>query len=258
MVEVGQKLKAQHAPQAHRHVGVAGEVEVDLEGEGHHAQPGPSHRQIAGGHGLIAVPQHAHVVGNQDLLPQTDHKHLHAGAELINGGIPLVDLVAQVFVLDNGTGNELGEQGDKGAEVDDVALGPGIAPVHVDGVAHGLEGVEGDADGQVDTQHRHKGQADGLERGGQEIPVLEEQQQEQIKEHGGCHCHFGIGDLSFPLKMFHQHAVGEINGGRQEHNDHIGLLSPVVEDQRGDQNDHVAQLPGNQIVDQQGQDQKIE
>ena len=109
MVEVGQELKAQHAPQPHRHVGVAGEVEVDLEGKGQHAQPGPGHRQIAGGHGLIAVPQHPHIVGNEDLLSQADHKHLHPGAKLVNGGVPLVDLIAQVLVLDNGAGDELGK-----------------------------------------------------------------------------------------------------------------------------------------------------
>ena len=108
--------------------GVAGKVEVDLEGEGHHAQPGPGHRQIAGGHSLIAVPQHAHIVGNEDLFPQADHKHLHAGAKLVNGGVPLVDLVAQILVFDDGAGDELGEQGNEGAEVNDVPLGPGYRP----------------------------------------------------------------------------------------------------------------------------------
>ena len=77
----------------------------------------------------------------------------------------LIDLVAQVLVLDDGAGDELGKQGDEGAEIDDVPLRPGVSPVHIDGVAHGLEGVEGDADGQVDAQHRHEGQTDRLERG---------------------------------------------------------------------------------------------
>jgi len=34
------------------------------------------------------------------------------------------------------------------AEIDDVFLGPCLAPVDVDGVAHGLEGIEADADRQ--------------------------------------------------------------------------------------------------------------
>jgi len=61
----------------------------------------------------------------------------------------VVDLVAQIFVFDDGTGDELGEECDEGAEVDEAALHLGVVPVHVDGVAHGLEGVEGDADGQA-------------------------------------------------------------------------------------------------------------
>ena len=110
----------------------------------------------------------------------------------------------------------------------------------------------------MDAQHRNEIQAQRLEGGGQEVPVLEEQQQKQVKKHGGGHCHFGVFELTLSLKMLHQQTVGEVDGGGQEHDDHIGLLSPVVEDQRGDQNDHVAQLPGDQVVDQQGQNQEIE
>ena len=42
-------------------------------------------------------------------------------------------------------GDELGEEADEDEIVDRVAAGAELAPVHVDGVAHRLEGVEGDA-----------------------------------------------------------------------------------------------------------------
>ena len=46
VVEVAQELEAQHPSQAHRHIRIAGEVKVDLEGKGQHAQPGPGHGQV--------------------------------------------------------------------------------------------------------------------------------------------------------------------------------------------------------------------
>ena len=148
-----------------------------MEGKGQNPQPGSGHRQIPHGHSLIAVPEHTHIVGDEDLFPQAHHKHLHTGGEFVHGGLPAVNLIAQILILNNWAGNELREEGNKGTKIDNIPLSPGIPPVHIDGVAHGLEGVKGDADGKMDVQYRHKGETDCLEGGGQKVPVLEEQQQ---------------------------------------------------------------------------------
>ena len=258
VVEVGQELKTQHPSQAGGHVGVAGEVEIDLEGEGQHPQPGPGNRQLRQGHGLVAVPQGPHVVGDEQLFSETNHKDLHAGGEFIRRAGPLVDLVPQVLVFDDGSGNQLGKQGDKGAEVEDVPLSTGVSPVDVDGVAHGLEGVEGDADGQMDPQYRHEGEPHRLEGTGDEVPVLEEAQQGQVEHNGGGHRHFRAFVVPSGLAPLHQQAVGKVNGGGQEHDDNVNPLSPVVEAQGGDQQHHVAPPAGDDIVQEQGEDQEIE
>ena len=257
IAEVRGKLKAQHPAKAGGHIGIAGEVEVNLEREGDDAQPGPGHRELVQGEGLIPLPQQPHVVGQQDLFPHAHHEDLHAGGELLRRAVPLVDLVPQVLVFQNGTGDELGKQGDKGAEVDDGVLGPGISAVYVDGIAHGLEGVKGDADGQMDVQHRHKSQAHGLERPGQKVPVLEEEQQPQVKDHGRGHRHPGPPVVAPGLAPLHQHPVGIVDGSGQQHNDGVDPLAPEVEQQGGAQQHRIAQTPGDQIVDQQSQCEKI-
>ena len=55
----------------------------------------------------------------------------------------------------------------------------------------------------------------------------------------------------------HQHAVGVVDGGGQEHDDDIDPLPPVVEKQRGAQDYYVPELSGHQVVDQQSERQKI-
>ena len=197
------------------------------------------------------------MVGDEHLFRHAHHKGLHAGGEFVRGAGPLVDLIPQVLIFDDGSGNELRKQGDEGAEVDDGPLSPGVAPVDVDGVAHGLEGVEGDADGQMDAQHRHEGQAHGLQRTGQEVPVLEEQQQGQVEHDGGGHGHPRAPVVVPCLAPFHQKAVDIVDGGGEEHDGHIQLFTPVVEKQGGEQQYAVAQLPGHQVVDQKGQRQEI-
>ena len=110
VVEVAHKLKAQHPPQAHRHVGVAGEVEIDLEGEGQHPQPGP-------------------VLSSSTRI---------WGIRLTSAPAPAKNLPPACK-----------------------------------------------SSWWVDPQHRHKAQAGGLERPGDEVPVLEEAQQGQIEDDRG-------------------------------------------------------------------------
>ena len=257
VVEVGHELKAEHTAKAGGHVGVAGEVEVQLEGEGHHAQPRTGHGELFRGERLVAVPEHTHIVGDEQFLGQTYHEDLHAGGELVRGGGTRVDLIAQILVFDDGAGDELGEQGDKSAEVENGALGTGVAPVHIHGVAHGLEGVEGDADGQMDAQNGGV-DADGLQRAGQKVPILEEHQQQKVEEDRAAHDHLGRRDAAGLFIVLHQQAVGEVDDGGQEHDQHIFLLPPVIEEQGGHQQDQVAELPGHHEVDAQGQHQKPE
>ena len=176
VVKVGQELKAQHPPEARGHVRVAGEVEVDLESVGQDPQPRPRHREVGDSRRLADIPELPHVVGQEQLFRHAHGKDLHAGGKSVSPVLPAVDLLPQVLILDDGTRYQLGEEGHKGAEIQDVPLGPGIPPVDIDGVAHGLEGVEADADGQVDAQYREKTQADGLQALRQEVVVLEEEE----------------------------------------------------------------------------------
>src|SRR5699024_3407353 len=126
-----------------------------LKGEGHHAQPGAGDGELVGGQSQIDIPKLADVVGQQHLLGQTHHKHLYAGGKLLRGVGAVGHLVSQLFVLDNGTGNELGEEGNEGTEADNAFLHLRVSTVDVHRVGHGLEGVEGDADGQRQVEHRH-------------------------------------------------------------------------------------------------------
>src|SRR5699024_6126479 len=74
VLEVLQKLEAEHPPQADGHVAVAGEVEVDLEHVAHRANPGGPGVQLGGGGGEHQVRHAAGGVGDEQLLGKPDHK----------------------------------------------------------------------------------------------------------------------------------------------------------------------------------------
>ncbi len=258
IVEVFQKLEAQHPPQADGHVRVAGEVEVELEGEGGDAQPGPQGGEPGPGRGQIHVPQRAQGVGKQNLFTRAHGEALDAGGELLKGVIPPLQLVVQVLVLDDGPGDELGEQGDEGAEGDDVLLAPGVPPVHVDGVAHGLEGVEGDADGQGKgdgaagqgeaVDDGQEAQAHRRQAAGDEVIILEEAQQQKVEHHRRGHRQPGPPVIAFGFTPGDDPPVGVVDGDGQEHDEHIHRLAPAVEDQVGEEQHQVAPAQGGEVV----------
>ena len=253
VVEVAHELKAQHPSQAYRHIRIAGEVKVDLDGKGQHAQPGPGHGQVPRRHGLVALPQHAHVVGDEHLFSQADDEHLDAGGKLLHGAGPAVDLISQILVFDDRAGDQLGEQGNEGAEVDQRPLGPGVPPVDIDGVAHGLEGVKGDADGQMDVQDRHEVQPHRLKGGGQKVPVFKKAQQRQVEKHRRRHRPAGASVVAPGLTSLHQHPMGVVDQGGSYHDDHIDPLAPGIKEQAYRQKGQIPPLQRDRIVEQQGQ-----
>ena len=255
VVEVLQKLEAQHPPQAHGHVGVAGEVEVELEGEGQHPQPGPQDGELPGGHGLVGVPQHPDVVGQQDLFPQADDEDVDAIGELLHRVAPLVHLVGQFLVLQDGPGDELGEEGDEGAEVHHAPLDLGIPPVDIHRVGHGLEGVEGDADGQGEAQGGQQVQPEAPEGPGDEVPVLEEEEDGQVQGQGEPHGPPGLEVLPLPLPPAHQGPGKVVHQDGKDHEDDVGGLPPPVENEVDHQQEGIAPPQGGEIVDPQHQGQ---
>ena len=130
-------------------------------------------------------------------------------------------------------------------------LGPGISTVYVDGIAHGLEGVKGDADGQTDVQYRQEAQPHCGEGAGDKIPVFEEEQQRQVEHHRRGHRQPGAFVVASLLAPGDQHAVGVVDGDGGEHDEDVLGLAPPVEDQVKDQQHRIAQAQGSDIVDQQ-------
>ena len=97
----------------------------------------------------------------------------------------LLELVEDVAGALDGAGHQLGEEGDEQGVVDEVLLRFHVFAVDVDGVAQGLEGVEGDAYGQEHVQQGHvQAQARGVNHVGQKacgkVVILEEEQHPRL------------------------------------------------------------------------------
>ena len=118
------------------------------------------------------------------------------------------------------------------------------------GIGHGLEGVEGDADGQGQLQHRH-GDADVLQGSGYQIPILEEEQDGQVQSQGEAHrppCPFVV---AFLLAAVDDDAGEIVQHNGEDHQQDIHRLAPAVKQQVEHQQHKIAQLQGGDIVEKQ-------
>ena len=122
-VEILGQLVAEQVGRADRHVGVAGEVAVDLHRVGEHAHPdgrGAIQRRV----GEDRVGEQGHVVGDGQLLEQAHQEELHA--EVDAGPVPVLaaaNLRQEVLGADDRPGHEVREEQDEEQEVAEVALG---------------------------------------------------------------------------------------------------------------------------------------
>ena len=161
-VEVHGEVKAQHLAHADAHQRVTGEVKIKLQGIGQQTQPDQRRAGIfqantgaAGSDNMLVVvgaddvvPQFAYSICNQNLFGQTEHKQADALLDLLEAVAVFINmqLGCHIAVFYDGAGNQLGEHDHIRAEIDDIVLGFYIPAVYVDGIAHGLEGVEADAE----------------------------------------------------------------------------------------------------------------
>ena len=227
VAEIEHEPEAEHQGQAAGHVGIAGEVAIDLEGEGIDAeQDGEAIGRRTGEGG---VGHATDVVGDDDLLEQAPEDEEGAmGDAVVADRAGLLDLGQEVGGAFDGAGDELGEESDVEGEILPAARGRQHAAVDVDDVAHGLERVERDAHGQDDAQQRQRGvEPQRFQQDGQavreEVEILEEAEDAEVEDGAG-------GDPAL---------AGAERGGAGE-----GLPDPVIRGRRERQQEQEAPIPG--------------
>src|SRR5689334_8254483 len=131
--------------------------------------------------------------------------------------------------------------------------------VHVDGVAHALEGVEGNSDGKRDLQNRQGSGAEDLQQNVQilrgEYVVLEEGQQTEVAHDGRYQGSAPAGGAR--TRSGDDASADEIHDGGGHHQQHEPRLPPAVEDVTRN-SEKCVPVPRQHVVDQQNQRQEVE
>ena len=257
VVKVFQKAEAKHLPQTDGHVGVSGEIIVELKAVAQRPQPGHGGGEDGGVTGKHPVGHHRHLVCQKDFFGKTDQKPGTPGGKIRPGLHAVVNLVGYVGILYNGARNELGEEGDIEAQGKGGALDLRSAHGHIQHVAQSLKGKKGDTDGQLNDGDRQSQTqtVQGLYREGK---VFKDKKKPQIASCRGCD-----RDRQLFLPKFlpvDPSAEAVVHTDGEEHYGEEAGLSPGVKEEGAGQEEQVLSPPHppqEDVVADQHKGQKV-
>jgi hypothetical protein len=184
-VEVRRKLDAEKSPESERHVGIAGEVKIELQGEPDRRHPCQKEgRSPSGGRVFIdRRNQRRDVVGENPLLEQAEEQQCQPDGEIL-----LVEsagcgrkLGHHFAIVDDRTGDELGkEQHERAIFPKRERLYP--SGLHVDKEGDLLESDERDAERQNDVQQNEIGAEHIVDRAVDEVGVFEKAEEDDVEK----------------------------------------------------------------------------
>ncbi len=234
VIEVLLELEAEHAPEADRHVGVAAEVEVYLQGVGEDADPKRHNRCLAFAKRADRHIHRSQRVRQQHLLREPHHEALDAEREIHPRDALVAQLLRDVVVFHDRAGDELREHRDVEREVDDVAVRLHLAAVDVDQIRHRLEGEERDADRKRQIVIRDMDAEDVVDRAEEEAPVFEEAEHEDVDNEREDELRLRVALVSGDVESAHV-----VEYAAEEHEEHIHRLAPRIEEDAEEQQDDV-------------------
>ena len=203
---------------------------------------------MEGRRGIIhRVHKDGDVIRNDHLFEQAQGKGLDALLEIIQADVPvLVELGNVLPGLDDGAGHQLGEEGDIQRHVHKAFLRANLAPVHIDGIAEGLEGIKADAHRQQDVQAPRPGDAEeGAEGVHEKIEILENAQNHQRHDHAQR-------DPQLPAVLFIGGGAAIGHHRQAQHQKAAFPVPPAVEHIAGQKQQHMPHFrhrPGQQGLD---------
>lgn len=170
-----------------------------------------------------------------------------------------IELAQQPGGALNGPRHQLGEEGDEHHVAQQIPLHLHVPPVHVDGVAEGLEDVEGDTHRQQQIQLGHpEGYAGAGQKGIEifygKIGIFEEEQQGQVQHQRNGHNALAAGSGRVVLLLLRRAVQGnsaepgDKGGGKQQQR--ILGIPAHVEIIAAHQKPDVANFMGNQEINQ--------
>ena len=189
ITEVLLESKPEHPTQADRHIGISGEIEINLEGVSQRPQPSGRDGQGIGRVGEIGDERQ--IIRDKDLLCHPEDETVHPLGKIVEALLPTMNLIGDRRVTDDRTGDKLREESDIKPDVEwvptsaaSVVSSGNVLSVNVDHVRNRLKREERDPDWKRDFRNRESRTQDDIQIPQNEHQIFKDEKDPQIEEEG--------------------------------------------------------------------------
>jgi len=167
IVEVFEEMEAENFSETYCHIGIAGEIVIDLDREHKNAEPDRSCASCRKVAGKIGFGKLAGNVCDKDLFCKTNKESCGSAPDILEAFAAVVNFKGNVRISYYRTRNELGIERNIHEEFHIVMLGFNVAFININSIAEGLEGIEAYTDRKREFRNRNI-------KSGEEIDILHE------------------------------------------------------------------------------------
>ena len=263
VVEVFQIMKTQHTAHADGHVGIRGEIQIDLETVSDQTQPCTKNRETVQ---RLSTCNHirskafrqdhrlcksAAGIGKQYFLGKTHGEPGNTLSPLRGSGLSAEEFQIDGFVPNNGACNALVKQSGIQKNIPVALLYLGIAPVYINDVGKKLEGIEGNTDGKNNIADENRNIAKDAEN---QSGIFKIADQTDINHCGKTYKNFFADGRSGPVYTQRAKPGCKCHEHQQKG---VLRLTPGIENQRENQKNRILRFPRPaKAVSQKGQGEK--
>ena len=154
IVEVFEEMESENFSETYRHIGIAGEVIINLDREHKNAEPDRGGASCCKVTGKISFGELAGNVCDKDFFCKTNKESCCSAPDILEVFTAVVNFHRNVGVSYDRTRNELGIERNIHEEFHIVMLGFNVALINVNSIAEGLEGIEAYTDRKREFRNR--------------------------------------------------------------------------------------------------------
>ena len=184
IVEVFEEMETENFSKADGHIGITGEIVINLDREHKNAEPdrgGTSCRKVAGKIGLGKL---AGNVCDKNFFGKTNKESCGTAPDILEIFLAVVYFHRNVGISYNRACNKLGIERNIHEEFHIVMLGFNVALINIDGVAQSLEGIEAYTDGKRKFRNRKSKAGERVDVFHKKAAVFENSKKSEVKNQG--------------------------------------------------------------------------
>lgn len=155
MVEVFAEVKSKASAYAYCHVGIAGEIKINLQGERYHAYPRSLHRQVVKPVREELCGHLAHLICYYHFFGQADKESEYSVGYVLGANAAVMYLVGHGAVAHDRAGNKLRKHGDVEQQPQIAGLCVRLSPIYIHQIGDRLKDVKANAYRQGQAGHVH-------------------------------------------------------------------------------------------------------